>query len=188
VAGIRHALAVVGAPPLPDATLQSFLGPPLVDSFATLPDFDAARVTGALTAYRSHYDPVAAPLFPGVLDVVAQLHAAGLALALATSKPQPFADQVVDAHGLRPFLTASVGWDDAAGRRSKADCVGAALRALGRPRAAVMVGDRIHDVEGAAAHGVPCIGVGWGYAPAGELAAAAAVVDTPTQLLGLLIP
>jgi phosphoglycolate phosphatase len=40
---------------------------------------------------------------------------------------------------------------------------------------AVMVGDRAQDVAGAAANGLDCIGVGWGFAPDGELHAAGAV-------------
>ncbi len=37
-----------------------------------------------------------------------------------------------------------------------------------------MVGDRLHDVEGAAEHGLRCVGAGWGYAEPGELVAAGA--------------
>ena len=40
---------------------------------------------------------------------------------------------------------------------------------------AVMVGDRAQDVAGAAANGLDCIGVGWGFAPDGELHEAGAV-------------
>ncbi len=35
-----------------------------------------------------------------------------------------------------------------------------------------MVGDRVHDVEGSAKHGLDCVGAGWGYAEPGELEAA----------------
>jgi phosphoglycolate phosphatase len=44
----------------------------------------------------------------------------------------------------------------------------------------VLVGDRAHDVLGAAAHGLPCLGAGWGPAPPGELADAGAVAVVPT--------
>ncbi|WP_448625691.1 hypothetical protein [Geodermatophilus sp. URMC 64] len=47
----------------------------------------------------------------------------------------------------------------------------------------MLVGDRAHDVLGAAAHGLPCIGAGWGPAPPGELAEAGAlVVGTPAEV------
>ncbi|WP_371821246.1 HAD hydrolase-like protein [Blastococcus sp. PRF04-17] len=52
----------------------------------------------------------------------------------------------------------------------------------------MLVGDREHDVLGAAAHGLPCIGAGWGPAPPGELAAAGAAVvaTTPADVLDAL--
>jgi phosphoglycolate phosphatase len=46
----------------------------------------------------------------------------------------------------------------------------------------VMVGDRHHDVDGAAEHGVPTIGVAWGYAEPGELDGARIVVPDVTAL------
>jgi phosphoglycolate phosphatase len=48
----------------------------------------------------------------------------------------------------------------------------------------VLVGDRAHDVLGAAAHGLSCIGAGWGPAADGELAAAGAVavLATPAEV------
>ena len=49
-----------------------------------------------------------------------------------------------------------------------------------------MVGDRSHDIEGAMANGVPAIGVGWGYAEPGELAAARLVVPDLDALLRIL--
>ena len=55
-----------------------------------------------------------------------------------------------------------------------------------------MVGDRSHDVIGAAAYDLPCLGVGWGYASPGELQAAGAttvierVDELPAAVLSLL--
>ena len=50
---------------------------------------------------------------------------------------------------------------------------------------ALMVGDREHDVHGARENGLDCVGVTWGYAAPGELAAAGAleIVETPAHLL-----
>ena len=56
---------------------------------------------------------------------------------------------------------------------------------LSRP---VLLGDRRHDVEGAAVHGVPTILVGWGYGEPDEHVGAVAVaadVDEVADLLGV---
>ncbi len=55
---------------------------------------------------------------------------------------------------------------------------------LSRP---VLVGDREHDVEGAAANGVPTIFVGWGYGSAAEQAGSIATAHTPADLLAMLL-
>jgi len=188
VAAVEVALEHVGADPLDEAALRAFVGPPLEDSFAALPRMDERLVAEAVAVYRSSYDLLSSPLYDGIAEALLALRAADLRLALATSKPQPFAEQIVEARGLGPLLEAVVGSDRPAGRRSKGDVVAAALKALGPHRAAVMVGDREYDVAGAAEHAVPCIGVLWGYGDAEELerAGAVALVRSPVELVTLL--
>jgi phosphoglycolate phosphatase len=67
--------------------------------------------------------------------------------------------------------------------RHKDQVVAGALAAHPDGRDPVLVGDRSHDVLGAAAHGLPCICAGCGPAEDGELesAGAAAVVATPRR-------
>lgn len=81
-------------------------------------------------------------------------------------------------------------------RSTKADVVAHALetmaateRGLPALERIVMVGDREHDVLGARQHGIETVSVAWGYAPAGEIddAAPLAVVQTPEELVGLLL-
>ncbi len=49
-----------------------------------------------------------------------------------------------------------------------------------------MIGDRIHDIEGAAEHGVPTIAVEWGYGTDAERDHAALVASTTDELRSLL--
>jgi len=179
-AGIRHALEVVGAPQVED--LRTWLGPPLLESFSALPGFDEARATAAVAAYREVYDPLAAPLYDGVVEALTRARDEGVRLALATSKPQRYADVIVEGTALRGLLEVVVGWDDAVGRLTKGDCVGEALRRLGPLEAAVMAGDRFYDVDGAAEHGLPCLGALWGYGTPDELRGAAALLRRPCDL------
>jgi len=188
VAAVAVALEHVGADPLDERALRAFVGPPLEDSFAALPRMDERLVQEAVAVYRASYDLLGSPLYDGVVDALQALRGAGLRLALATSKPQVFAEQVVAAHGLAPLLDVVVGSDRPAGRRTKGDVVAAALERMQPCRAPVMVGDREHDVLGATEHGVPCVGVLWGYGDAAELEAAGAVAlaRTPAELAALL--
>lgn len=185
-AAVAVALAHVGHDPLDPAALRSFVGPPLEDSFLGL-GLSPEVVADAVRVYRERYDLLASPLYDGVPAVLATLRGAGLPLALATSKPQPFAEVVVDGTPLAGLLDVVVGADPAQGRVTKGDVVAEALRRLGGPQAPVMVGDRSYDVRGAAQHGVPCIGALWGYGDAAELAAAAALAASPADLVPLLL-
>jgi phosphoglycolate phosphatase len=122
--------------------------------------------------------------FDGIDTLLRELAGAGVTLAVATSKAQVYAEKIVEYRGWTE-LFATVGGDtlDAA-RPTKADVVGEVLRRLGGPTDAIMVGDRLHDVDGARVHGLGCLGVGWGYAAPGELeeAGALAVYPDPATL------
>jgi phosphoglycolate phosphatase len=139
-----------------------------------------------VAAYRAHYAAGAvlvATVYAGIPELLAELATSGARLAVTTSKPEPFALRVLEHTGLRGAF-ASVHAATLDGRvRHKEQVVAAALAAHGE-RPAVLVGDRAQDVQGAAAHGLPCVGAGWGPAEDCELeaAGAAAVVATPSDV------
>ncbi|QYG92054.1 HAD hydrolase-like protein [Iamia sp. SCSIO 61187] len=189
------ALATVGLPVPDREVLRSCVGPPWTDGFPPAVGVPAERTWEVIHAYRATYDDAAASLavpFVGITDVLDRIEAAGIPMAVATSKPDHLAHKIVTEGILGRWMSVVIGADPDGGRHSKADVVGAVLARLeaGVPRAGVvMVGDRLHDVHGAAAHGVPTIGVRWGSAPPGELeeAGAAVVVATPQELGDLLL-
>jgi phosphoglycolate phosphatase len=112
--------------------------------------------------------------------MLAALREDGATLAVATSKPEPFAVRML-AHTGRLTSFASVHGATFDGTvRHKDQVVAAALAAHPDGRAPVLVGDRSHDVLGAAVHGLPCIGAGWGPAEDGELEAAGAAMIAAT--------
>ena len=89
---------------------------------------------------------------------------------MATSKPTPFARQIAAHFGLEPYFRLISGSTLDGRRTTKADVIRHALGELEiAPREAVMIGDRRHDVEGAAATGLAAIGVLWGYGSREEL-------------------
>lgn len=75
-----------------------------------------------------------------------------------------------------------------AGRETKEDVISYLLAQIGDPGQVVMVGDTAFDVLGAKVHGIPTIGVTWGYGQVEAMreAGAAALADTPEQLEALL--
>jgi phosphoglycolate phosphatase len=195
LASVRHAYGVLRLPVPADPVLRGFVGPPLGESFAAH-GVPRDLVADAVAAYRDVYTAgnlLDNAVYPGIPECLTALRGAGLRLAVATSKPEPMARRIVAHFGLDAYLDR--GLDDVFGatldgsRSTKADVVAHALVSLDAARRVVMVGDREHDVLGAAAHGVPCVGVAWGYARPGELAAAGAtaVVGTPAELATVLL-
>lgn len=180
--------------PVPsDEVLLSYVGPPLLDSLRLTAGFDDEEAWAALNIYRAHYAEhvLRSPVFPGVAGVLERLHAAGIPVALATSKPESMATKVLDHQGLSQYFTVIAGASDDEERSTKADVVAEALRrlkALGiNTEHSVMVGDRGYDTLGALANGVPTILVEWGYGSPDEAADAMAVVHSADQLRTLLL-
>jgi phosphoglycolate phosphatase len=184
-AAVRVAAAQLGLPAPTPAQLTAMVGPPLEEGFAGAFGLAAADVEQAVLAYREHYTAGAmfeVTVYPGIPELLAGLRADGAVLAVATSKPEPFAVRILDHVGLLPAFESVHGATLDGVVRHKEQVVAAALAAHPDGVRPVLVGDRLHDVLGARAHGLPCIGAGWGPAPAGELeaAGAAAVAAHPS--------
>ncbi len=190
---LDKAMAALGLPPLTPEQHRASIGPPLEGILTNL-GVPAGRVDEAIRTYREYYGSVGLlenRVYDGIPEALVRLHEAGIRLVLATSKPEPFAQRIVEHFGLAPMLDHVAGATLDGSVTRKADVVARALTAVGVEPGAdvVMVGDRSHDVLGAAEHGLACIGVEWGYAAPGELEAAGAiaVVRTPGQLVDLLV-
>lgn len=192
VSSFRHALQTIGAP-VPDGDLATrVVGPPMHYTLSTMGLGEQADA--AIAAYRADYTSrgwAMNSLFDGIPALLADLRAAGVRLAVATSKSEPTARRILEHFGLDGFFEVIAGASPDGTRALKADVVAHALRQLEPlPDRVLMVGDRIHDVEGAAEHGIDTVVVGWGYGSAdfsGPAAVAAhAHVETVEALRGVL--
>ncbi len=189
-ATLAYTFETLGLPIPTPAELLAWVGPPILDSFRDLAGMDIGQSQRALAIYREKYlsDGVYdATLYPGVREVLYAIHAAGIPLSLATSKPETPARAVLEHFQLIEPFDELTGASDDEVRSAKKDVVEEALRRLAADGAdlssPVLIGDRHHDVEGAAYHRVPTIFVTWGYGSTAEAAGAIASVDTPEQLL-----
>jgi phosphoglycolate phosphatase len=123
-------------------------------------------------------------LYPGAVEVLADLAAAGHPLGLCTNKPQRPSELLLEALGVAGRFGAIVGGDALPVRKPDPAHLIAVLDRLGAtPATAVMVGDSRNDVITAHAAGVPCVLVSFGYTnvPARELGAEL-VIDRLAEL------
>ena len=194
--GIAAALTAHGFPRPDDDALQAMVGPPLVQSLAAIAEVPPALIPDVVASYRTGYlatGMARSRPYPGIVRCVEALVEAGAVVAVATQKPEWLAEELLEVQGMRHLFASVHGSprDETAAVHGKGPIIRAALERHARSaRNAVMIGDRRHDVEGAAANGLVCIGVSWGFALAGELENAGAVrivdsaEDLPEALLG----
>lgn len=187
---LGHALRATGHERLAEDDLTWLIGPPFVESFAQMGIADPDPV---IEAYRLHYKAEGmfeARVYPGVVEALETLRAAGRRLYLATAKPHDYARRITAHFGLAPLLEAEFGPELDGTRNWKGDLLAHALRETGEsPTAAVMVGDRHHDMAAAAEVGMPAVAARWGYGEPPEWDGAAAEVaraaDLPQAIVGL---
>ena len=172
--------------------LSFFVGPPLSETFARF--VSAENVDAAVAKFREYYQQDGwldnAP-YPGIPALLADLHARGCQLVLATSKPEEYARRIMEHFDLAQYFTAICGATLDETRTDKAEVIAYALDTIGLTdkTGVVMVGDREHDVIGAKKNALPCIGALYGYGTREELhsAGAAAIADTVQDLHKLLL-
>jgi phosphoglycolate phosphatase len=165
VSSFRHALGEIGAD-VPDGDLAArVVGPPMHLTLKAMGLGD--RADAAIAAYRADYTTRGWSMnsvFDGIPALLDDLRTAGVRLAVATSKAEPTARRIIEHFGLDGHFEVVAGASIDGARSSKADVLGHALAQLGPlPERVLMVGDRLHDVEGAAAHGIDTVVVEWGY-------------------------
>jgi phosphoglycolate phosphatase len=189
---LKLALADLGLPIPADEALRAVVGPPF-ELGLPLVGVTGDQVWAVIDRYRVHYEAgglFECELYDGVVDMLDELLAAGITLGLATAKPEDTAVRIIEHFGLTDRFAVLAGATYEPGRRTKDEVITHALRMLGIDPGphVVMVGDRDHDVHGAAVHGIASIGVLWGYGDRAELtrSGATALAATPRDVVALV--
>ena len=177
--------------PVPDReTLRVFVGPPLDETFMKF-GVPADKTDEAIRVYRSRYTTIGkfenVP-YPGIEALLQKLTNKGHKLYVATSKPEAMSIEILEKFGLAKYFTLICGATLDGSRSKKADIISYLLEKAGGADNAIMVGDTAYDVIGAKAHGMPAIGVSWGYGEVADMeeAGAAAIAHTMEELFSLL--
>ena len=171
--------------------LSRHIGPPLSDSYTHLVGSD--RCDEAIKLHKQVYDENRALynsfLYDGIVDVLEQLSKCGkYTLAIASSKFEPHAVESLNYHKIGKYFNFVYGQTDRRGFKEEV------LRQLiddnGFDRAeCLMIGDTLHDVEGAHANGIDVVAVTYGFGKTDELVAAKpiAICNSPKDILSLLL-
>ena len=180
------ALEHFGLPVPPREEMGVFVGPPLDKTFQQF-GVPADKAQEAVKVFRSRYTTVGKfenTPYPGIHQLLATLKAQGHRLFVATSKPEVTSVEILKKFDLDQYFEVICGATLDGTRVHKADVIAYLLEKIGTPENMLMVGDTEFDVLGAAAHGIPTIGVAWGYGKveAMEQAGAIAIAHTMDAL------
>jgi len=179
LASLRHALAEMGIEAPPDEALLRFIGPPTHDAFRELLNSSDAELNArAIAIYRQRYAKLGLfenSVYPGIAAGLRVLSEAGFPLVVVTSKPEVFANQIIDHFELREYFDHVYGSELTGERSHKGELIAHVLDRENLSKTqAWMIGDRLHDIKGAMQNGLPSAGVLWGYGSREELSHAGA--------------
>lgn len=170
--------------------LRTFVGPPLQDSFLRF-GVPVDKTGEAIRVYRSHYVPTGMfenTPYPGVRELLETLKSEGYTLYVATSKPEAMSVTILEHFDLARYFDRICGASTDTSRSTKDAVIAYLLEQTGSANDMVMVGDTKYDILGAKIHGIPAIGVSWGYGNVQEMkyAGAVGIAGTMDDLLNIL--
>lgn len=170
--------------------MRVFVGPPLSEIFQRF-GVPADKIDEAISIYRSRYVPIGMfenTPYPGIRELLETLKNHGHKLYVATSKPEGMSVEILEHFDLAKYFTRICGAALDKSRNSKEAVIAYLLKECGEDANMIMVGDTTFDIIGAKAHGIPCIGVSWGYGEIVDMeeAGAVAIAKSTDELLALL--
>ena len=182
IKSVLYTLDFYGIEETDTTKLYQFIGPPLSESFEKFYGFSKKKAYEAVQKYRERYNKTGifeCKLYPGVEKCIRTLKEQGYRIGMASSKPEVHVLTTLQAFGIDGCFDYICGGSLDESRCVKYKVIEELLHRLNLPEEemdkVLMVGDRKHDVEGAAVFHIPCLGNAMGFAPKGELEAAGAI-------------
>ena len=171
--------------------LYRFIGPPLTECFAEY--LGPERAAEGVEIYRERFAKgglYESKIYEGIPEMLATVKKAGLTVALSTSKPEKYAKMILEHFGLLKYFDIVAGARLDGTLQAKAEVIELALSRIENADRSktVIVGDRLHDMEGAEICGIGRIGVLWGFGSVEELGAyhPLLLANTPMEVADFL--
>lgn len=174
---VQYALKKNGIEELDLKKLIHFIGPPLAKSFRECYGMNEFTANQAVQFYREYFGQTGIfenAVYAGVPEMLDTFKQKKLILAIATSKPTVFANQILQHFALSSYFDFVAGSNLDGTLVEKAEVISYAMRNLPQVDISeiIMIGDRLHDIVGARANQIDSIAVGYGYGSEEELFAA----------------
>jgi len=176
------------------STLYKFIGPPLRESFSVYYGFDKAQAEQAVQYYREYFSEKGIfenEIYPGIYNLLEELHLLNRRLYIATSKPQEYAERILDYFDIGKYFEFVSGSNMDGSMSAKSDLIDLIIPRIDKDalHETIMVGDRKYDIEGAKHHHIDSAAVLYGYGEKSELLEAGPtyLVESPELLSVMLL-
>ena len=179
---VQYALKSLGIDEPDLDKLECYIGPPLIDSFQRYHGLSLEQAEIGVAKYRERFRDTGIfenEVIAGIPEVLEELKKRGYVMALATSKPEEFALRITKHFNLSQYFEIEVGSGMNGELKYKADVIAEVLKRIVQKYPeqdmaeieadSVMIGDRVHDIEGAKKCKIESVGVRFGFAKPGEL-------------------
>ncbi len=191
---VKYALEKFGITVNDRRELYKFIGPPLINAFMEHYGFEHNKAEKALEYYREYFSVKGIfenSVYDGAKEMLLCLRENGKKIILTTSKPEPYAKQILEHFGIDGYFDFVAGATMDETRNQKPQVIEYALKEcqISDTENAVMVGDRKYDIEGAHIFNIKAVGVLFGYGSVQELENAKAdfLVNDINELLEILL-
>lgn len=154
--------------------LERFIGPPLQWGFSQLFGLNERDTKLAVEYFRDYYsengwhenEP-----YPGIYQLLEDLHFAGIKMYIATSKLEKYAQKIIRHFEFDKYLIQLKGADYGGDKATKADIISEILitNRIRPSKNIVVVGDTLFDIEGGKENSLSTIAVGYGFGKEDEL-------------------
>ena len=184
-----------GLPPISVEEAKKSIGPG-PDRFVRhlAPHAEPEKIRGIVREFREIYSQHlldATRLFPGVRELLLELHAIGVLLAVVTNKPVRFSEAILQGLGVANLFGAVLGPEAVEHQKPAPDAILKAMELLhARRDETLMVGDTEYDIRAAKDAGVAVCAVAYGYSPPELLRSFQPdfLVERPGEILAIVAP
>ncbi len=189
---LNHMLANFGRPCLDPSDVRQLVGKGVRNlvarALASASDQEINRGIELFTTYNRAHIADKSRLYPGMQEVLSELSAAGIPLAVISNKQEALCCLILEALGIAKLFACICGGDTVAELKPSPLPLQHVLACLDKEcHEAIMVGDSINDIQAGQRAGIATIGCSWGYGTAEELQEADQLAASPRELLALLL-
>ena len=191
---LMHALEYYGIKVADRTSLYKYIGPPLLETFHKGFGFTVEQSVEAMKKYREYFAVKGLfenKVYDGIPELLHTLQSSGKTLAVATSKPEEYSLRILKHFNLDRYFTCICGSSMDEKNARKSLVIASALERLlvQEKSQALMVGDRLHDIEGAKECGITSCGVMYGFGSRKELSDAGAdfIADDVSSLQQIIM-